>query len=257
MSDFEFFLYGFIALSLYIVPIIILVLLIVKSRNQADELFRKKFETEIALSKARHESYSEFQEEIYRKLSSEIHDNLGQLVFLTKLEIGTALEQGNWDMIRLVLERIDYILFEIKFLTFGYDPSITNWAGLRKSINREIEFLKKISHFKIESQINLFEEIDMKGNELIFFRMFQEAIHNAVKHSKANLIRISAQSFSSNFEFFIEDDGVGFDINRIDPDSNGIRNLQKRAEILGAKFEISSIIGGGTTLSIKYGYAKN
>lgn len=258
MSKTQLYIYGVLVLLMYVVPILVLIYMIVKNRSRADDLFKERLDAEMALSKARHESYSEFQEEIYRKLSSEIHDNLGQLVFLTKLEVNAAMEQRDWDLVRSALERIDYILFEVKVLTFGYDPSITNWVGLRKSIQREIDFLNKLGQFKIESELNLYEEIDMKGNELVFFRMFQEALHNAVRHSKAHLIRISARSLNRTFEFSIEDDGLGFDVNRIGPDSNGIRNLQKRAEVLGAALEINSTIGGGTRLFINYsGNAKN
>lgn len=83
------------------------------------------------------------------------------------------------------------------------------------------------------------------------FRIIQEALHNALKYSEADLIQVTVSSTTDEACSIISDNGKGFDISTI-PDSRfGLRGMRNRAEIFGGNIEIRSEIGKGTTVTAK------
>ena len=87
--------------------------------------------------------------------------------------------------------------------------------------------------------------------ELAVFRIVQELINNAIKHSQAEMIKIGIR-FSGNSNLFIvvSDNGKGFELKEKIVTGLGLRNLESRTEIINAKFKMKSVVGKGTTAII-------
>lgn len=83
------------------------------------------------------------------------------------------------------------------------------------------------------------------------YRIIQEALHNAMKYSEADLIQVTVSSTTDEVCAVVSDNGQGFDACDI-PDSRfGLRGMRNRAEIFGGNIEIRSEIGKGTTVTAK------
>ena len=109
--------------------------------------------------------------------------------------------------------------------------------------------------------------VDVKGEDLgirlspvvetALFRIAQEAVNNAVKHSSVKSIRMSLRENGDNIRLVVADEGVGFRVDEIDGRSErwGLRTMRERAQAVGATFTIESAAGSGTQITVDVGRA--
>ena len=112
---------------------------------------------------------------------------------------------------------------------------------------------------KVEFRLSILENTDasfLKKEEILnLYRILQESITNAVKHSKASeivlLIRNQNENKEKGLYIFISDDGKGFDTERVDGKQHfGLKGMKKRAEIIGVALSVSSEKDYGTQVKI-------
>ena len=86
--------------------------------------------------------------------------------------------------------------------------------------------------------------------ELAIFRTIQELLNNSIKHSSATLIKIDMRFSAELLSVVFSDNGIGFKLNEIKEAGLGLRNLENRTQLVGAKFKMKSVIDRGTTAII-------
>lgn len=216
-------------------------------------------EKHIMQSNFRHEllqTQLEIQEQTLKNVSQAIHDNIGQVLSLVKLNINTMdisepirLSNKIDDSKTLITKAIQ----DLRDLSKSLHTDHVNELGLIRSMEYELEMVQRTGSYKIQ--------FNVKGNayrleqqkELIFFRIIQEALHNIIKHAKATTITVEIIFEPGLFTLKINDNGVGFDASRIASDNYkgsglGIRNMYNRAGMINADFKLNSGPGQGTTL---------
>ena len=194
----------------------------------------------------------EIQEQAFRNISQEIHDNIGQHLSIAKMNMGiidftdpARAEQINADSRELVGQAIR----DLRDISHTLHPEYVSEKGLLASVQYEAEMLLRNRKFKVSYEV-AGEPVTMDGQkELILFRFFQEAVANAVKHSGAASVAIRAAYSATAFTMEVADDGHGFDT-AARKGGFGIRNMQGRAELIGGSFAIVSTPGSGTTVTI-------
>jgi signal transduction histidine kinase/ligand-binding sensor domain-containing protein len=82
------------------------------------------------------------------------------------------------------------------------------------------------------------------------YLILKEAINNAVKHASCTVLSVHFVWKAGHWRFTIEDDGIGFEAHKSE-NGNGIENMSKRANDIGAKLIIKSTPGHGTYLSLE------
>ena len=82
------------------------------------------------------------------------------------------------------------------------------------------------------------------------YLIFKEATNNMVKYADASKAMFSLKGEKDKLVMLIEDNGRGFDLNKLS-EGNGLKNMRKRAEAIGAEFMIDSQPGNGTTIHLK------
>lgn len=197
------------------------------------------------------QSQLETQEETLHQLSTEIHDNVGQLLNSTKLLIGLTQ--------RSLPEPPETLLMADD--TLG--KAIQEIRSLSKSLNKEwlqqfnfIENLEaEISRINAARglQINLYrpDSLSMKASEqIILFRIVQEVLQNAMKHAFAKTIEIKIKEDNRLLTILISDDGTGFDETTI-TQSVGLLNIKHRTKLLGGTVRWLSSINNGTQVTIQ------
>ena len=148
-----------------------------------------------------------------KNISQEIHDNIGQVLTLVKLNIKSMSFLKSPEL----QERIDssaillgQAIQDLRNLSKSLHTDFIKEMGLLKSIEYEFELLKKAGGYKTD----LIQEGKPYSlshqNELILFRVFQEVVNNIIKHSRASLIMVKV-CYADLFEMEIRDDGQGFD----------------------------------------------
>jgi signal transduction histidine kinase len=92
-------------------------------------------------------------------------------------------------------------------------------------------------------------KLSMIGRKNIYL-IFKEGIHNLVKHSGCNQASIGIDINNNSIRFHIEDDGIGFDPSTV-RNGNGLNNMRRRAEYIGASISIKSAPGNGTNITVQ------
>ncbi len=217
------------------------------------EQLRESYEKEVLTTQI------ESRDQTLRDVSQEIHDNMGQLLSVARINLN-ILEKELPDHTQtkrirdtnaLVAEVIRYI----RMLSKGLNSDMLSSYGLRESIRFELQRIEQSAmvncHFQTEGEDFA---IDAK-KEIVIYRMIQEILNNILKHAAATEIRLSMLYTPDHFYLEIHDNGVGFDLNEtgqrtINESGSGLRNLQKRASLVGAQFHINSVPGAGTHIKI-------
>jgi signal transduction histidine kinase len=202
----------------------------------------------------------EIREQTFKNISQEIHDNIGQVLSLAKLNLSTmdpnqpeCLEQKINDSKNLVGQAIR----DLRNLSHGLNTDFISDLGLLQAIGYELGSIRKYGGFATElTTEGTIYSID-KQNELIIFRIIQESLNNIVKHAASQKIIIHLRYRPEELVLSIRDDGKGFDLTPLSDSSNfnasfglGIKNMHNRARLIGAGFLISSTLEEGTCVTI-------
>jgi signal transduction histidine kinase len=88
--------------------------------------------------------------------------------------------------------------------------------------------------------------------ETHLYRIAQEALNNAAKHAAAANVSVVLDTRDGGAVLIIEDDGTGFDVERISADGSplGLLGMRERAQIVGGRLDVESVPGQGTTIFV-------
>jgi signal transduction histidine kinase len=201
----------------------------------------------------------EIQEQTMKNISLEIHDNVGQLLSLAKLNLTTIdnAPPGKKDeKIRDSKELVTKAIKDLRNLSHSLNTDYITEIGLSRAIEMELIQIKKVgeldTHFVTDGPPFELEETQ----ELIVFRIMQETFNNIMKHAKARLITVRLSFEQGVMSVVICDNGVGFDLGLLKYETAsekglGIRNMNNRAKLIGASFTMTSTLGNGTTTTIR------
>jgi hypothetical protein len=243
-----------IAMIYFIVKILFLVQK--KQRRFNNDLLEAKTNYDLELYKVQ----SEIQEQTSQEISRELHDNVGQNLSLARLGLST-LEldkkyeaKANIDEISGIIE---IALDDLRLLTRCMNAEIIKNGGLIKSINTQMSYIKRGGKFNAHLNVTGEPIILPDTKEIFLFRIVQEAINNIIRHSKASDIYISLEYAPKSLALKIKDNGKGFNLNEKTSGPgcvSGIYNMQRRAKIIDADFEMDSHVGEGTSIKVTTPY---
>lgn len=203
-------------------------------------------------------SQIEVQNQTLQHIGQELHDNIGQLLSVAKINLNILEESENeeLDFIKQTNEIITQSINDLRALTKSLDGDFVKDFGLEESISHELQRIRKTRRFQTE--ISVLGEKRKLGydHEIVLFRIVQEVLNNALKHSKAKNLTITLHYFPELFTLNINDNGKGFDLENINQKSisqagAGLRNIQRRMELIGGKCNIYSEIGKGTEIILE------
>lgn len=195
----------------------------------------------------------EIQEQTLNTISQEIHDNVGQVLSLAKLNLNTlpnSSDQKIQDTKNLVSKAIN----DLRNLSHSLHGDVIAAHGLQQSIANELNIIESTKAFATKFTVTGATVKINPQKEMVLFRMVQEALHNIVKHSGAAAIDVAMHYTADKLQLTVTDNGKGFDLTPLnEPGSNagmGIHSMYNRAKLIDAVFNISSTTGSGTTITI-------
>jgi two-component system NarL family sensor kinase len=204
-------------------------------------------------------SQIEIQEQTFRDISQEIHDNVGQILSLTKLNlnaISSPQEKADQEKLSESIILVSKAIKDLRDLAKSINTDYVEQIGISNAIGQQLNLLKKTSKFEtilIENGIP--KSLDRK-KELIIFRIVQELLNNIVKHANATVIKVEVYYDNYNLQLNVSDNGKGFDINVLKKAAEfsnglGLLNIQDRINLLKGYLEIHDTSNIGTKISIK------
>ncbi len=238
-------------------PAVLVIFRDVTKRKGAEELIRK----------LTHELIKS-QETERRRVSSELHDRVGQNLATLRIECDMLVaDESLPPVVRQRISAISDILHTTKMsvrdLSYELRP-----PGLEEQALTHVlyEYCKKFSEnnklhvdFRFAGLEKLELSVDMKIN---LYRLVQEGLNNVWKHANASEATIKLVSSNSKIALHIEDKGRGFNVKRqlaeaADENKMGLRNMEERVFLLNGKMSVQSTPGEGTTILIEIPHGKD
>ncbi|GAB6283003.1 MAG: hypothetical protein STSR0008_17570 [Ignavibacterium sp.] len=202
----------------------------------------------------------ERQESERKRIASELHDSLGQLLLVIKNRALMGLNYLNKidkaeEQLKEISEISSEAINEVRNISSNLRPYQLDRIGLTKAIESIINqlseaYLIKFNIIKIDDIDNIFDEI----SEIHFYRIIQETFNNIVKHSESTSVKVEIIKNENQIEISIEDNGKGFDMEKVLHQEIerglGISDIIERTNILKGKYSINSVIGSGTKFQL-------
>jgi len=203
----------------------------------------------------------EVQEQTLGYISQELHDNIGQVLSFVKLNLGTTNTLTDEHKQRKINESRDLIaqvITDLRDLSKSLSFQQISQYGLVKAIQLEIERVNKSGLLKTDLRVTGEDYRLGEQRELLLFRIFQEALNNALKYSHALRLDVHLLYESELFNITIADDGIGFATDAPGRNSGaGLKNMETRAALIGATATLETSPGKGCVINIGLNPFKN
>lgn len=248
----------------YLLVYMILVLIIITSlvivffvvfQKRKNKLLLDRVRQQQAFEEEIVQAQTETQEQTLKNIGWELHDNVGQLLSFASMQLSILKMQVTDDVkdkFKDTSEALSNSLKEVRALSKTLNNEVVLNIGFEKSINNELNRLKKMKFTSAELKIiGKKKDFNNRKHEIIIFRILQEFLSNSVKYSESKNLSITLDYQSDNLIITAKDDGKGFDENNIEKGS-GIINMKSRAALIKADLVLNSQPNEGVELIVNY-----
>ena len=182
------------------------------------------------------------QEENRKRLSREMHDGLGPLLTTLRMMIQQLKIDGSQKA--KITSMLDDTISEVRRITYNLMPHALVDFGVGKALANLTQMSAKVSGIDIKYTYEMRSGSQLPDEVNIgVYRIAQEVLNNAIKHSGASEIKMSITEFDDRISFYFEDNGRGFDSTKMYPGA-GLLNMRERCRILNGTIDISSSDAG-------------
>jgi PAS domain S-box-containing protein len=190
-------------------------------------------------------------------IAYEIHDGLAQqlagaiMQFQAHDHLKDTQPKQAADAYHAGLTMLQQGHFETRRLIAGVRPPILDEAGIAEAVSHLVHEHGRERGPKIDFHSRVdFDRLDSTFENAIY-RIAQEALTNACKHSKSERISVGLLQCEDRLRIEIRDWGVGFDPKTAPKNRFGLEGIRQRARLLGGKCSIRSVAGKGTRITVE------
>lgn len=246
-----------IVLGLLLVGFIVATLFLYQRRQQRQEqeivVMKDKYEKEALRSQL------EIQENTFKNIAQELHDNIGQMLSVVKLSLSVLpIEKDHkaHEQVKNSQEVLNKAIFDLSNLTKSLHTERIADIGLVESIRFELYAIRKAGILQVQFHPEGSETPLSEQKAVFLFRMCQEILNNILKHAKASEVIVHVKFLDDIFVLEIKDNGIGFSVEEKKQSTSsgsgvGLRSLFNRAQIIGAQLTMDSEPGKGTNVLIR------
>jgi PAS domain S-box-containing protein len=198
------------------------------------------------------------QEDERRRISRELHDQMGQSLAALMLGLKSLQDSGQFDSEHFRLQQLqdltNQVATEVHTLARELRPTALDDLGLHTALWNYVEEWSDRCKVPVDFHSNGLLGPRLPGDiETTVYRLVQEALTNVMKHAKAQNVSVIVECRANRVLVIVEDDGPGFDAEalRNTPVRKrrlGLLGMQERVELVGGNFNIESTPGVGTTV---------
>jgi signal transduction histidine kinase len=195
------------------------------------------------------------------RLARDLHDAVAQKLFSLRLTVSAAGELVERDPARArdslnqVLRLSAEALAELRSAIFQLRPAELGEDGLAATLRAHVEMLRRVHHARIDVDAAPDAPLPPLATEAedAVFRVAQEALHNALRHSAAETIAVHLTAAEGRVVLEVRDDGTGFDVGAVERTSRrlGLASMRARALGVGGGFALDSAPGRGTAVRLE------
>ncbi|HEY3404194.1 MAG TPA: sensor histidine kinase [Ohtaekwangia sp.] len=227
-------------------------------KKMLQEQFKRQ-QLELDYQQRMMEAALESEENERRRLAGELHDSIGAMLSTIRVGITTLARQiPDPQSLEHPKQMLDDTINSVRKISRDLMPSTLEKFGFGQAVKEICERFQSTSllpiHYVENGELKSFD----KNRELMLFRVVQELLNNALKHSKATAITVTVNA-NDQLSVSVEDNGVGFDHEALRSSTEpgrglGLFNIENRARLLSAtiEFDKERTQGSKTTLTLPY-----
>lgn len=230
-------------------------LLQLRNRKRKEQILKNnilQMEQEKKLST--YEALIDGQEKERNRLATELHDGLGGMLAAVKMNLSKTAQDvaGIHSIIESSTLKLDHSIQELRLIARNLMPPSLRNLGLVNALHDFCEGLKSEAVNIIFQSYDVDESKLDENMKLIIYRIMQELITNAVRHSGGNEILADLVQSSNQIQITVEDNGRGFEQKEIKSVGIGLNNIRSRVDYLKGSMNIESNPGLGTSVTISF-----
>ncbi len=196
-----------------------------------------------------------------KELARDLHDGPTQTIAAIAMRVNfiRSLMARDTDLAVIELKKVEELAKktakEIRGMLFSLRPLVLETQGLSAAIETVMRRIKETDGLNMRLVGGENGDLIKESAQTVVFAIVEEALGNARKHSKAEMVEVRFWQEEDLFVVRIQDNGVGFDVKEVNRDyssrgSLGMINLQERAEQIGGSIKIESKPGKGTMVTL-------
>lgn len=192
------------------------------------------------------------QEKERARISEDLHDRLGSTLSAVRMQIeayGESVDTSDSKSVKKLLALVDRAIEETRSISHNLISGVLARFGLEAALNELQENFNVSQRVKVHLKIGELNSMESEF-EVVLFRIVQEILNNALRHSDAENIWIEVGIRGNTLRLEIKDDGSGFDLEQKSA-GMGLKNINTRVARLEGSLNIASHLGGGTCFKIQ------
>jgi signal transduction histidine kinase len=200
---------------------------------------------------------NETLEEEIKRIAYAVHDEAGQLlvaVHIALAELASDLPKPKHRQLSRIDELLNQVETQLRHFSHELRPTVLDDLGWLAAIRFLADGVSKRTGIPIQVDTKISGRLS-GPLETALYRIVQEALTNAMKHAKPAQVRIAVRKENHTLCCSIQDNGVGFDFRAVQSSRKreglGLIGIQERLNALGGILSIDSVIGRGTTVSVR------
>lgn len=235
-----------------------LIFFVLYYNKKRTQFLTEKNLVQVQFQKTLLQSQLEMQEQTFNIISQEIHDNVGQILSLAKVQLNIIDQQETISKATItdVKENISKAMMDLRDIAKSLSTDRIQALELKELIDTEISRINRSGVFQTQLYLKGIEKQINPQKKLILFRIIQECLQNILKHAQATSIVIVLKYEEQELHVFIYDNGKGFDTTQIKGNTKGLglQNMYRRSQLIQGRAEIESSVGNGTSITLTIPY---
>lgn len=237
-----------------------------ESKRQYTQLMQRSRRSQDQLRRLSHKVL-DAQEKERKRISRELHDEIGQILTAINIKLATLTAQARIDA--KALKRAIHstqLLVELsmnKVRRFAQDlrPPLLDDLGLIPALKAHLDVFTNRTDIPV--RFKAFAEVEKLDNEkrTVLYRVAQEAVANIAAHAQASLLNVEIRRDGSFVQMDVRDNGKGFDVSRALNSKRirrlGLLGMRERVEMVGGDFDVESTRDQGTTVRVQIPFEGN
>lgn len=196
----------------------------------------------------------EMQTQTMQHIGREIHDNVGQKLTLASLYTQQLAYENKAPQINDKIENISNIinesLAELRQLSKSLTDDTINENCINELLLQECNKVTDLKNYSVAFNSNQKNIVLPYQTKSILLRIVQEFLQNSIKHADCKNIQVALNTSGNTLQLLLQDDGKGFETNKISENGIGLNNMKKRTELIGGTYIFKSKVNNGTKLTI-------
>ena len=236
----------FILIGSFLLLIVFVFLRRQRKNKEEKEEMKNRFERTLLKTQL------EIQEQAFAYISQEIHDNIGQILSLVRLNLNTFGSVVSEEKLNQTDDLLGKAIKDLRDLSHNLQRNRIHDIGIVESIRQLLLSIEKTGQYRTSFLASDNFHILDPNTDIILYRMIQEIVNNIIKHALANSIEIEIKSEPEMTILRISDNGIGFDTAVLLQERSGIglQNIVNRAKTIDATVDVKSEPGNGTTITL-------